>query len=141
MQDDDEEDGEVAGEEEEEVPTPTSGLAVAVPSPMLRGGERRWEVKGRLGDLVAGGATGGFFELDEEMGELGEGEVMVDVEEEEDEDGAEEEGSPIEVRGVGDEEDGLNERGEKSLLTYEYGGSVPIDIVRPSSSWVGSFGH
>ena len=72
-----------------------------------------------------GGSGVGFFELDEEL-----------------------EGVET-VEGVGfDEEHGMEslEPGEDEGVrtekqTYEYGGSVPIDIVRPSSSWVGSFGH
>ena len=104
-------------------------------SPTIRGRERAGSVdssvtvtrtgfgEGLKG--IDGGSGVGFFELDEELE------------------------SPGTVEGVGfDEENGMEslDPGEDEEVvtekqTYEYGGSVPIDIVRPSSSWVGSFGH
>jgi hypothetical protein len=113
--------------EDDDEPRPTRGLALAVPSPTLRGRDKR--VPGDLTEAVADSSTGvGFFELDEELESPGLDSAAPFVED------FEEESSPVESRRG-------SASGEKSLQTYEYSGSVPIDIVRPSSSWVGSFGH
>lgn len=72
-----------------------------------------------------GGSGVGFFELDEELSTL-----AARSPEDKPEDG--------DLAELDKEEEDL----EVVLKqTYEYGGSVPINIVRPSSSWVGSFGH
>ena len=77
-----------------------------------------------------GGSGVGFFELDEEIASPGFGEVRPfdfdDVDE-----------SPDSTRDkrIGSDDDFFKKQ------AFEYSGSVPIDIVRPSSSWVGSFGH
>lgn len=117
---------------EDDEPKPTHGLALAVPSPTLRGRER-WQPEhpGDLSEAVEGGTGVGFFELDEELASptVEAGKPFVDD--------FEEESSPVESR----KGEGLDGKGDGTLHTYEYGGSVPIDIVRPSSSWVGSFGH
>lgn len=117
---------------EDDVPEPTRGLALAVPSPTLMGRDRRLNgIPGDLTEAVENGPGVGFFELDEELNSpaVDAGKPFLDD--------FEEESSPVESR----KGDALEEKGERALLTYEYGGSVPIDIVRPSSSWVGSFGH
>jgi len=119
---------------DEDEPAPTQGLAKAVPSPTLRGRleQRGGVVPGDLTGTVDGGTGVGFFELDEELSS-----PALDAAEPFVEDSEDEASSPIETR----KDDTLSATEEKALLTYEYGGSVPIDIVRPSSSWVGSFGH
>jgi hypothetical protein len=123
------------GSAEEDVPRPTHGLARALPSPTLRGREKRPErLPGDLTNAIEadGNVTGvGFFELDEELDspKLNTTHTFVDD--------LDEETSPVEPRKKGNE-DGIS---EKTSMAYEYSGSVPIDIVRPSSSWIGSFGH
>jgi hypothetical protein len=120
---------------EEDVPRPTHGLARALPSPTLKGREKRAEqLPGDLTNAIEadGNVTGvGFFELDEELDSprLNTTNSFVDD--------LDEETSPVESRKRSDE-DSIS---EKLSMAYEYSGSVPIDIVRPSSSWIGSFGH
>ena len=110
-------------------------------SPIIKGRERRpspifanpnLSPRASL-DLADDGGSGvGFFELDEEIASPGFGEVR-----------------PFEMDEADDlqEDETTNERGTKRDYfedekgqTYEYGGSVPIDI-RPTGSWVGTFGH
>lgn len=117
---------------EDDEPEPTRRLALAVPSPTLRGRDRRSSaMPGDLTEAVGGASGVGFFELDEELSSPAMEAAQPFMED------FEEDSSPVESR----RGDNLNEKGHESLLTYEYGGSVPINIVRPSSSWVGSFGH
>jgi hypothetical protein len=117
---------------EDDEPEPTRGLALAVPSPTLRGRDKRQsQIPGDLTDAVESGTGVGFFELDEELSSPAMEAAQPFV------DDFDEESSPVEARKGGE----LDEKSDRSLLTYEYSGSVPIDIVRPSSSWVGSFGH
>ena len=86
-----------------------------------------------LDEADDGGSGVGFFELDEEIASPGFGTVR-----------------PFEVDDLADDlrenEKARSRRAERPVnggekYTFEYGGSVPIDIVRPSGSWVGSFGH
>lgn len=125
---------EAASSSDEDVPAPKHGLALAVPSPDLRGRERS-SIPGDLTTAIEGGGAGGFFELDEELSSPGLDAAKPFVEDFDD--GT---SSPVDSR-RGENERGSRRKDRDKLQTYEYGGSVPIDIVRPSSSWVGSFGH
>ena len=131
---------------DEDVPAPKNGLALAVPSPDLRGKDKQFLINpsetspGDLTNAIQGSGAGGFFELDEELTSPGldAGKRFMD-------DFDDIETSPVESRdrsleGSLDRGGKRRERSPKQQR-YEYGGSVPIDIVRPSSSWVGSFGH
>lgn len=85
---------------------------------------------GGLQEAEDGGSGVGFFELDEELESPGLGDSnSIDVDE---------------VDGDLDEA-GQNGRKNTDKDNMQYGsfsaGSLPIDIVRPSGSWVGSLGH
>lgn len=85
-----------------------------------------------IAEAEDGGSGVGFFELDEELGSPRTGEPRPFEEDDNDQ-----------ATGGDLEETEKDEDDLEVVLkqTYEYGGSVPINIVRPSSSWVGSFGH
>ena len=110
-------------------------------SPTIKGRERRpspisadpnLSPRANLDQADDGGSGVGFFELDEEIASPGFGAVRPfemdeadDLQEDETAKGRWKQGDYFE-----------DEKGQ----TYEYGGSVPIDI-RPTGSWVGTFGH
>ena len=86
-----------------------------------------------------GGSAVGFFELDEEIASPGFGEVRpFEIDDGDVDDPREEEKGR--GRGSRGRHDGHGWADGKGNV-YEYGGSVPINIVRPSGSWIGSFGH
>lgn len=120
---------------DDEVPTSNNGLALAVPSPDLRGKAKRSpDIPGDLSSAIGGGAVGGFFELDEELAS-----PALDAEKPFMDDFDDDSSSPVEARrGDADGKEGLE--GTRSRQTYEYSGSLPINI-RTSSSFVGSYGH
>lgn len=110
-------------------------------SPTINGRERRpspisadpnLSPRANLDQADDGGSGVGFFELDEEIASPGFGEVRpFGMEEADDLQGDET------AKGRGTQGDYFeDEKGQ----TYEYGESVPIDI-RPTGSWVGTFGH
>lgn len=131
---------EEASPSDEDVPAPRHGLALAVPSPTLKGMERKTSSSSSspadLTTAIEGGGAGGFFELDEELTSPGldAGKPFI-------QDFDDDTSSPIGTRreragketSAGQEDDGLQK--------FEYSGSVPIDIVRPSSSWVRNSVH
>ncbi|EXJ95357.1 hypothetical protein A1O1_00477 [Capronia coronata CBS 617.96] len=75
-----------------------------------------------------GGSGVGFFELDEELASPGLREKPFELE--------------LEVDPIS-EDGGVDEKADSEAgLGSSFGaGSVPIDIVRPTGSWIGSFGH
>ncbi|EXJ64055.1 hypothetical protein A1O7_00390 [Cladophialophora yegresii CBS 114405] len=85
---------------------------------------------GGLAGADDGGSGVGFFELDEELASP-----------------ALREGKPVETFDLDVEEEGVNEnaagatRHGLGIIPSVQVGSVPIDIVRPSSSFIGSYGH
>lgn len=79
-----------------------------------------------------GGSGVGFFELDEELASPGFREKPLEQELEVD---------PFLEDGVVDEKRVGAGDGEVGLGSSFGAGSVPIDIVRPTGSWIGSFGH
>jgi hypothetical protein len=95
-------------------------------------------LQGDLLQAVDGGSGVGFFELDEEIASPGFGEVRpFDFDD----------GSLSEDQSKADDKlqqtrDDLDLDEEAYLkTTYELSGSVPINISRPTGSWIGSFGH
>jgi hypothetical protein len=88
-----------------------------------------------LGQAEDRGSGVGFFQLDEEIASPGFVEVLPFETDEVDDLHEEEQGKQR-----GGRDDDLNED-MYMKHTFEYSGSVPIDIVKPSGSWVGSFGH
>ena len=110
--------------------------APAFLSPQIRGREREGsadsDTSGFSGGFTGaddGGSGVGFFELDEELSSPG----------------------PVETKSLKfdvqdlDPDDVHGNPGGGKVIDEKYGsfgvGSVPIDIVRPTGSWVGSFGH
>ncbi|EXJ89328.1 hypothetical protein A1O3_02395 [Capronia epimyces CBS 606.96] len=83
---------------------------------------------GGLAQADDGGSGVGFFELDEELASPGLREKPLEQELEVD---------PLPEEAVADEK----ADGEVGLSSSFAAGSLPIDIVRPSGSWIGSFGH
>ena len=130
--------GNTSNEAEAGLPPPTWKQ---MRSPTIKGEKRRpspisadpnLSPRANLDQADDGGSGVGFFELDEEIASPGFGAVRPfameeadDLQEDERQNGRGRRGDYFE-----------DEKGQ----TYEYGGSVPIDI-RPSGSWVGTFGH
>ncbi|OAP58412.1 hypothetical protein AYL99_07502 [Fonsecaea erecta] len=120
-------------------PSPSPALNGSPPSssplqsPRLISSPDESGFSGGLVGAVDGGSGVGFFELDEELASP-----------------ALREGRPAESFDLEIEEEISEKIGRDSVEVREQGlgiipsvqvGSVPIDIVRPSGSWVGSFGH
>ncbi len=133
---------EKATDDEAELGLPSPWWQKQICSPTIKGRERRpspvtltdpnLSARANLGQADDGGSGVGFFELDEEIASPGFGKVR-----------------PFEMDDADDvqEDDRANGSGKRGDYfedekgqTYEYGGSVPINI-RPTGSWVGSFGH
>lgn len=93
-----------------------------------------------LGQADDGGSGVGFFELDEEIASPRFGDVRP-FEMDEMDDGVDQDdrGDKPGRRDIGSQRDIY--RPSSTSTAYEYSGSVPIDIVKPTGSWVGSFGH
>ncbi|KIW24605.1 uncharacterized protein PV07_10309 [Cladophialophora immunda] len=120
-------------------PSPSPALNGSSPSPSplqsprLISSPDESGFSGGLVGAVDGGSGVGFFELDEELASpaLREGQPA--------------EAFDLEVEDEISEKIGRDsaEAGEKGLgiVPTLQVGSVPIDIVRPSGSWIGSFGH
>jgi hypothetical protein len=95
-------------------------------------------LQGDLLQAVDGGSGVGFFELDEEIASPGFGEVRPF----EFDDGPASEDQNKAHEKLKHTRDDLDLDEEAYLkTTYELSGSVPINISRPSGSWIGSFGH
>jgi hypothetical protein len=95
-------------------------------------------LQGDLLQAVDGGSGVGFFELDEEIASPGFGEVRPF----EFDDGSASEGQSKADEKLKHTRDDLDLDEEAYLkTTYELSGSVPINISRPTGSWIGSFGH
>ncbi|EXJ72680.1 uncharacterized protein A1O5_03826 [Cladophialophora psammophila CBS 110553] len=120
-------------------PSPSPALNGSSPtpsplqSPRLISSPDQSGFSGGLLGAEDGGSGVGFFELDEELASP-----------------ALREGRPVEAFDLEIEEEISEKMGRDVTDTGERGlgivpsvqvGSVPIDIVRPSGSWVGSFGH
>lgn len=103
----------------------------ALPSPALLSSPDESGFSGGLSGAEDGGSGVGFFELDEELASpaLREGKVPT---------------FDLEVDSGGLESVDFNDKmemdGEIKTGSFK-SGSVPINIVRPTGSWVGSFGH
>jgi hypothetical protein len=125
---------------DEDVPAPRHGLALAVPSPTLKGMERKSSLSSSspadLTTAIEGGGAGGFFELDEELTSPGldAGKPFIH-------DFDDDTSSPIGTRREKAGKETSGDQENDSLQKFEYSGSVPIDIVRPSSSWVRNSVH
>jgi hypothetical protein len=132
---------EEASPSDEDIPAPRHGLALAVPSPTLKGMERKTSNSSSnspadLTTAIEGGGAGGFFELDEELSSPGldAGKPFI-------QDFDDDTSSPVGTRRGEKNGKGTASDGDESLQKFEYSGSVPIDIVRPSSSWVRNSVH
>jgi hypothetical protein len=86
-----------------------------------------------------GGSGVGFFELDEEIASPGFGAVRpFELDEDEDDYPSPNSQNPRRASTTSIED---MESEQYMKQAYVYSGSVPINIIKPSGSWVGSFGH
>ena len=88
-----------------------------------------------LGAAEDGGSSVGFFELDEELKSPRKGEVQRF-----DFDDADPFGGQLSTNAGGRKGRNYSEDSDAESTGFK-SGSVPIDIIRPTGSWVGSFGH
>jgi hypothetical protein len=130
---------------------PFSGKQIS--SPTIKGREKSKDGKSSIEDADLspgalpssldqaddGGSGVGFFELDEEIASPGFGAVRPFELDEDEDDHPSQNNHGARRASTTSIEDMESEQYMKQ--TYVYSGSVPINIVKPSGSWVGSFGH
>ncbi|KAL6249801.1 hypothetical protein RBB50_003656 [Rhinocladiella similis] len=126
------------------LPSPAPSPTITVDNALLASAEESG-FSGGLTGADDGGSGVGFFELDEELASPGlrerpmELEIGIDSQVDSARDGR----AQGRGRGEGkDGDDGDHESTSKMTTGSSFtSGSVPIDIIRPTGSWVGSFGH